>query len=354
MWLAFGAIGLSICLSSHFEQFYIAYAGLFVTAIVYWVRTYLVKRRLLLVNRPTGIDGENNIASPSRKEHDRRRHMTYPQVFVPNSWYHLCDSSELKKGRVMEIRALGQTLVLWRASDGTAVCQDAFCLHIGANLAVGGKVVNDCIECPFHRWKFGKDGSVKEIPYLKNPKQCPTSQKLKTYKCIEWCGLVCIYFHADSEEPAFELPSWVPDQIEREKWTPHLKWDVGFYNCTVTDWVDQAGDHAHFHMVHDKFFLPYTLIALPDWLTYWLPIGICHDLTTYRGDDAEWPKKMKQLGMGVVNKHLLYFTDVAGLTWAGKVMPETKSETLEMYMGPAMVAFHVPFTIGKYIMLTVD
>lgn len=203
----------------------------------------------------------------------------------------------------MEIRALGQVLALWRTSDGQPVCHDAFCLHQGANLAVGGKVEDDCIECPFHQWKFDKSGCIKEIPYIKNPTHCPTQQKLKHYKCIDYCGLVCIYFHADNGidvEPEFELPEWLPKQIESENYVPHQKWNVGFYSVTVTDWVDQAGDHAHFHTLHSHFFIPYTLIPIPKWLTNIFPIGICHNLITYRGDDSEWEEKMKTMPKNMV------------------------------------------------------
>lgn len=43
---------------------------------------------------------------------------------------------------------------------------DAFCPHLGANLGIGGIVKDDCIECPFHMWKFrGVDGECCEIPY---------------------------------------------------------------------------------------------------------------------------------------------------------------------------------------------
>ena len=30
-----------------------------------------------------------------------------------------------------------------------------FCLqHLGADITAGGKVVGDCVECPFHQWRF--------------------------------------------------------------------------------------------------------------------------------------------------------------------------------------------------------
>lgn len=80
-------------------------------------------------------------------------------------------------------------------------------------------MVDDCLECPFHRWKFSSDGSIAEIPYIKNPKNCPTSPKLKTYKCVDWCGLVCVYYHSNSDaEPEFDLPEWVPKQMKEDNW----------------------------------------------------------------------------------------------------------------------------------------
>lgn len=43
---------------------------------------------------------------------------------------------------------------------------DAYCPHLGANIAIGGFVRGDCIECPFHQWQFsGHDGRCVNIPY---------------------------------------------------------------------------------------------------------------------------------------------------------------------------------------------
>jgi hypothetical protein len=201
---------------------------------------------------------------------------------------------------------------------------------------------------PFHNWRFGSDGSIRHIPYAKNPDQCPKSPKLPVYPCVDWCGIVCMYFHADGPEtkPEFELPDWVPNQMEKEKWAPFSKLDLGHVTLTPIDWVDQAGDHAHFHTLHNEFLIPYTLIPFPDWVKRLIPLAICHELVTYKGDDPEWEVKSKAMGLGCVDKFLIFFTDKAGLTWHGKVMETTLSETLENYIGPSMIAFHIPFTIG--------
>ena len=55
---------------------------------------------------------------------------------------------------------------MFRGEDGKAYVLDAYCPHLGANLAVGGQVVGNCIECPFHGWRFnGNDGKCVKIPY---------------------------------------------------------------------------------------------------------------------------------------------------------------------------------------------
>jgi phenylpropionate dioxygenase-like ring-hydroxylating dioxygenase large terminal subunit len=182
---------------------------------------------------------------------------------------------------------IGKVFVLWRDNNGKPVCQDAFCIHLGANLAKGGKVVDNCIECPFHRWKFNSDGTVHSIPYLKKPTECQTSKKLKTYHCVDWCGLVCVYFHADyyddnnnnkdhekdKKEPEFSLPSFVEKELHDHHWVPHLTWDIGFVTLSPVDWVDQAGDHAHFHSIHADFLFPWTKISPPKWLLKIFPLG---------------------------------------------------------------------------------
>ena len=61
----------------------------------------------------------------------------------------------------------GLNLAVFRGEDGQAYVLDAYCPHMGANLAVGGVVKGNCIQCPFHGWQFrGEDGKCTTIPYL--------------------------------------------------------------------------------------------------------------------------------------------------------------------------------------------
>ncbi len=53
------------------------------------------------------------------------------------------------------VQAAGQQLAVYRGrNDEKVYVLDAYCPHMGANLAVGGTVKGDCLECPFHQWQF--------------------------------------------------------------------------------------------------------------------------------------------------------------------------------------------------------
>lgn len=196
--------------------------------------------------------------------HDKMRTLGYPSSMF-NTWYHICDGDELIDNKVIEVRVLNLTLAVWRGKDGKPVCQSAYCLHLGANLAVGGKVVDDCIQCPFHKWKFDEEGRIKEIPYIPDPTQINSQKRLKTYPCVEWCGLIYFYFHAEDKPPEFELPSFVPKHIKEGGFVPYVKWNLGYHPFSPVDWVDQAGDHAHFHTLHSEFKVPWTNMEIPEW-----------------------------------------------------------------------------------------
>ena len=70
----------------------------------------------------------------------------------------------------------GLNLAAFRDENGEAHVLDAYCPHLGANISIGGRVIGDCLECPFHGWQFrGSDGKVTKIPYS-------DKSKLTTYR----------------------------------------------------------------------------------------------------------------------------------------------------------------------------
>mmetsp|Transcript_19219 Transcript_19219/g.25025 ORF Transcript_19219/g.25025 Transcript_19219/m.25025 type:complete len:471 (+) Transcript_19219:36-1448(+) len=311
--------------------------------------------------------------------HDKRRHATYMNP-VANTWYHFADTDELTNGKVLEIKALNNVYALWRdPKTGKPICHEAFCPHLGANLAIGGKVNNDGkIVCPFHSWEFNADGTIHSIPYLEKDdkesqsikKECKLKRKLKLLPCVDFCGLVMVFYHENEEisEPTFPLPFYIQDELNGKyhssiagidgtkdhftKWSPHLKWNVGFVKLLPNDWVDQAGDHAHFHTLHNEIVIPWTRYKIPQFIHRMFPFSIKHRLVTYKGTDDKWSEKAeKDLNSSykhTLEKSYIFFTDIAGIAYNNKLIKSTESETLEMYVGPALMIFHIPFTLGAF------
>ena len=56
---------------------------------------------------------------------------------------------------------------------------------------------DDCLECPFHNWKFDATGVLKEVPYLHAGDKLPSCKPLGTYAARDYNGMLCVYFHAE-------------------------------------------------------------------------------------------------------------------------------------------------------------
>jgi len=246
-------------------------------------------------------------------------------------------------------------VAVWRTSSGTPVVMDAYCPHMGANIAVGGTVIDDCIQCPFHEWKFDKDGKVVEVPYLNDTEKCksrlPPIQPIKKYPSVDWCGLLCVYFHADFEEinetPEYSLPQFVQDELNDtstgNQWHRTVKHDIGHVELSCIDWVDQSGDHGHFQTLHSHFLIPYTQIPVPKWLSR--HVSIQHKCQTVLGDkwDVEKHGEPPSPYYGQIScKQLIYFLDNVGVAWKNKMIESTRALTRELYVGPGMMVFHIP------------
>lgn len=85
-----------------------------------------------------------------------------------NGWFWVCNSSDLPKKKAMYFYGNGSNLVVFRGEDNIVYALDAYCSHMGANLADGTVTMNNCISCPFHNWTFdGKTGDCLSGKNLK-------------------------------------------------------------------------------------------------------------------------------------------------------------------------------------------
>ena len=172
---------------------------------------------------------------------------------IPNGWFVVTTSDELAAGEVRALHYFGRDLALHRTESGEARLTDAYCPHLGAHLAVGGKVEGECLRCPFHGWAFdGGSGACVEIPYG-GAERIPAKARVRSYPTIERGGAVWAWYHRDEGEPFYELP--VVPEMDDEAWTdPMLREFTIATSCQ--EMAENNHDFAHFQYVHGTETIP--------------------------------------------------------------------------------------------------
>lgn len=100
-------------------------------------------------------------------------------MFLQNKWWVIAESKAIGK-QPAALKRLGEDLVLWRDNNGKIVCQSQYCAHRGASLALG-KVVEGCIECPYHGFRFAASGNCTLIPCEGEDTRISNKMRVKNY-----------------------------------------------------------------------------------------------------------------------------------------------------------------------------
>ncbi|SPP88369.1 cholesterol 7-desaturase [Drosophila guanche] len=192
----------------------------------------------------------------------------------PNGWYAILESSKVRPGEAKFVACLGEKLVVYRTQKHKVFVLDAYCPHLGANLGVGGRVVGDNIECPFHQWSFrGEDGSCNNIPYSTS---IPRGTNVKKWISQEVNDFIFIWYHAESTDP-WELP--VTMEIQEKNISYHGRNEF-YINCHIQEIPENGADMAHFSAIHSESFLAGSLapsksllgqFGCHKWNARWLP-----------------------------------------------------------------------------------
>jgi 3-ketosteroid 9alpha-monooxygenase subunit A len=176
-----------------------------------------------------------------------------PLDIIPTGWFHAGYSLEIAPGAVKPMRYFGQEMVAFRSASGELAVLDAFCHHLGAHLGYGGKVKGDCVECPYHGWRWNAEGQNTLIPYQDEPIKKP----LKKWHAIEKHGIIFLWY-----DPAGGAPRWdVPDLFKSAQGLdaseddfypcyPHATVDTPNEPFPVQYMMENAADTAHFHFTH--------------------------------------------------------------------------------------------------------
>ncbi|WP_395307401.1 Rieske 2Fe-2S domain-containing protein [Mycobacterium sp. AMU20-3851] len=192
--------------------------------------------------------------------------MEVPFTWKVTGWFVIGWSAEFVAGETKALKYFGEDLVAWRDEDGTLHLMEAHCKHLGAHLGHGGKVVGDCVECPFHGWRWGADGTNRYIPY--QPDKPNRGVRLRVYPVVEQHGVVFMWYQPHGEPPKWELP----DIFEKH---PQFETDPNAYYRPFPEFsrfaenepvhpqvvAENGPDSAHFRYVHRATVTPVCL----DW-----------------------------------------------------------------------------------------
>lgn len=169
----------------------------------------------------------------------------------PFSWYFACYTDDLAPGEVKPARYLARDLVLWRGQDGKPHVMDAYCPHLGANIALGGRVENNNIVCPYHWWEYDENGANVHIPYSNRTNR---KARLRSYPTMDCNGFVMFWYHPDPACPPLwdqpEFPEYFTDE-----WSDFHKanWKV---RCPWQELAENGPDYIHLKTVHGAATVP--------------------------------------------------------------------------------------------------
>lgn len=209
----------------------------------------------------------------------------------PNGWFVVSRTAELKTKGVKYVDQSGHHIALFRGEDGVAYAIDAYCPHSGANLAVGGVVMEtSCVQCPFHGWMFdGKTGNLvggrdlkprkmEKYEYSEGvgegpvdsktvlKKTCEEYVKVRKYLLKEMYGYIFVWLHADPDRAPNYEPLDITDFTQRLKFRGT---SVNIVSAHIQDVVENGGDLKHFYYVHTRL-LPFTNAIQATWSAKWV------------------------------------------------------------------------------------
>ncbi|HEX4371350.1 MAG TPA: aromatic ring-hydroxylating dioxygenase subunit alpha [Rhizomicrobium sp.] len=164
-------------------------------------------------------------------------------------WYMPALASSLKPGQMRREMLLGEPVLLGRMRDGQAFAMRDICPHRGVPLSAGKILAENTVECPYHGWRFRRDGVCSAIPSLVEGQDfTPDKIRVKHYPVREQDGLIWVYVAAKNEAPSLEPPS-VPAPNAIPRWH-----ETQSFPCDIDHAVIGLMDPAHGPYVHNHWW----------------------------------------------------------------------------------------------------
>lgn len=202
--------------------------------------------------------------------------MTELPSMRPTGWFQVAWSTDLAPGDVMSLNYFGLEMVAFRDLDGMVSVLDAHCQHLGANLAVGGCVVEGGIQCPFHGWIWSGQGRNVCIPYEDRPNR---GRRMRSYPVTELNECIYIWHDVKRRDPLWQVPAALDvlgEHIRSQSYRPlgvdqqELYRGIHVHPQVI---AENAVDPHHFRFVHRTSVTPVVLSETTDGATWHAKVG---------------------------------------------------------------------------------
>lgn len=202
-----------------------------------------------MVETPSVVESDNEVRTIEAD--------TNPTRFA-RGWHCLGVVEEFSDGKPHQIKAFGTSLVVFADSNGEIKVLDAYCRHMGGNLA-NGTIKGDRIACPFHAWEWDGNGKCANIPYAR---RVPPLARTRKWHTLQLHGHVFVWHDPEGNPPIEE--QMIPEVGEHssEQYTEWTWSRVVIENSHSREIVDNVVDMAHFYYVH--FAMPEYFVNIFD------------------------------------------------------------------------------------------
>ncbi|MGW5224461.1 Rieske 2Fe-2S domain-containing protein [Nocardia niigatensis] len=169
-----------------------------------------------------------------------------PPERYARGWHCLGLVRDFADGTPHQVSAFGTELVVFAGEDGKINVLNAFCPHMGGNLA-HGTVVGNTIACPFHDWRWRGDGKCAAIPYAR---RVPPLARTKAWPTLEISGQLFVWHDPQGRKPPAELAIPAIPTYGDPGWTDWVWNSIVVERSHCREIVDNIVDMAHFFYVH--------------------------------------------------------------------------------------------------------
>jgi len=215
-------------------------------------------------------DSSNVPKKPNFEAAQNRRQKARAAGLDPNYWYAVEHDSALAKGAVQEVKFWGQSVALYRDSNGRLHAVEDRCAHRQLKLSIG-VVVGERLVCQYHGWEYNGCGELVEVPHSLFGKSIPKC-KLRHYPVRVRYGLIWIFFGDAERATETKMPE-IPELEGDDRWA-----------CVPVDFtwaahhsmiIDNVSDFTHAYL-HRKY-KPFTDAVLTKLETVGDVVNLCYD-----------------------------------------------------------------------------